>query len=402
MKTNNFFISGKISVLLDASFGSSGKGKIASYLIKNANNVSFLCATNSPNASHTVIDGDKKMVFKCLPSASYLHENLDAIYIGQGASLDKSALLKEIELIGLPPHKLIIDSNTAIVSQSDIDYEKGVCDLGGCTCKKSDGTMKSGTTASGSGACRARKILRKPDTVLVKNDPDLCKFAASDVPIQIMNRLSKGESGFLEIGQGFPLSVGYKMYPYVTSRNVTVTAGLDDMMLPVTVIGNVCLNLRTFPIRIHSFKYIGTDGKHLTWDEVQSGIPCTKIDSYSGPFYEDQVEISWEDMKRESGYSEFIAETTTLTKLPRRIATFSKQNLVDAILYNQTPNRIFLSVNFINYIDWKMQGIRDKEMTSKKVDKWLNHNIYSVVSKFDNVKLAYLGTGYNTDEVINV
>jgi adenylosuccinate synthase len=59
----------------------------------------------------------------------------------------------------------------------------------------------------------------------------------------------------------------------------------------------------------------------------------------SGPVYDDQREISFEDIGQP-------VELTTVTKLPRRIFTFSARQIEEAVEYNGVTH-VFL--NFGNY-----------------------------------------------------
>ena len=402
MKTNEFFIPGKLSIIMDGGAGSSGKGKIGAFVTKNANNFKFVCNAFMPQASHSVVENGTTYIYKQLNSCAHNHDKFEKMYIGQGSVIDVKALMKEIKMTGLPIHKLGIDPLATILQDIDTEFEKGEVDFdGGKLATKHDGTMKYGSTCSGVGAARARRILRRPNVLLARDVKELEPFLCN-VSEEIMKRLDSGQSGLLEIAQGFQLSYGLaEFYPHCTSRNCTVAAGFDDMMLPVHYLGNVLLNFRTFPIRIHSFKYIANDGsgRHLTWDEVQSGqIPHDKIDSNSGNFYPDQEELTWEELTMRSGSDQLIMETTTLTKLPRRVATFSKFNLDESIKYNQTPNKIFISLNFINYISADMYRVTDT--ISKRVRDFIDENITPVVSKFENVELKYLGTSEETDDTL--
>ena len=467
--TNEFFINGKLSVVLDGGAGSSGKGKLGAYLVKHSDRVKFACNTFSRNASHTVVeeeDGERKeYVYKVLNNCAHLHDKLEKFYIGHGACFKVDDLMKELVFTGLPPEKLGISPTATIVQDIDEGYERGDLDMAGNP-KNHNGTIKTGTTASGSGAARARKILRKKNVMLARDVPEFEPYLC-DVTEEIMDRLGRGQAGLLEVAQGFQLSYGLdEFYPYTTSRNCTVAAGLDDMMLPPSVIGHVCLNFRTFPIRIHSKKYIakghglssvngsvdrvvalqkaalehkdeypegqydynvendsitirsvGTDelvrqilrdGTHLTWEQVQSGlVPYDVIESYSGNFYEDQEEIDWDYLTEKSGADRPIMECTTLTKLPRRVATFSKRNLKEAILHNQTIHKVFISVNFLNYLDWSLYKVQnnygwDNELSNELplVEEWINRNITSVIEDMENVELRWLGTSEYTDDMI--
>lgn len=402
MKTNEFFIPGKLSVALDGGAGSSGKGKIGAFLTRHATNFKFVCNTFMPQASHSIVENGVAYVYKQLNSCAHFHEKFEKMYIGQGAVIDVSALMKEIKMSGLPEEKLGIDPLATILQIIDTDFEKGEVDFDGLKLDvKHDGTMKFGSTCSGVGAARARRVLRRPNILLARDVKELRPFICN-VSEEIMNRLDRGQAGLLEIAQGFQLSYGLnQFYPHCTSRNCSVAAGFDDMMLPVNYLGNVLLNFRTFPIRIHSFKYIAKDGsgRHLTWDEVQSKeIPYDKIDSNSGDWYKDQEELTWEDVTMKSGADREIMETTTLTKLPRRVATFSKENLKESIRYNQTPHKVFISLNFVNYVDWQMYRTTDN--ISKKVREFVNENIIPITTGFPNVEIKYLGTSEETNDTI--
>ena len=197
-------------------------------------------------------------------------------------------------------------------------------------------------------------------------------------------------------------------------------AGMDDMMLPVHYAGNVIINLRTYPIRINSNKYL--DGnRHMTWDEVQKyekeGKPYQVVKYNSGPGYSDQVETTWEEVTKISGSPTPITEITSVTKLPRRVFTFSKQNLKQSIEYNRANGWIFLSINFVNYLDGDMTGRRgnirlndalsgrDGTITPK-VMAWLQENVLDVFKSDTNWPdmgmCIILGTGPNTADKIHV
>jgi len=404
-KTNSVFLPGKLSVLMDAAAGSSGKGKFSAFVCEHADNYQFVCNTFSMQASHTIVDDTGAYVYKHMNSIAHKHEKFEKMYIGHGAAINVKHLLEEIELTGIPHEKVGISPLAMIIQDIDREFEMGKVDIDGKPIENHDGTIKYGSTCSGVGAARARRVLRRPNILLARDIPELKPYLC-DVPGEIMERLDAGQSGLLEIAQGFQLSYGLpEFYPYCTSRNCTVSAGFDDMMLPPKYAGNVILNLRAFPIRIHSFKYISTeDGHHLSWEEVQSGnVPHDKIESNSGPGWDDQEEISWEDLTEQAGAPELIMECTTLTKLPRRAFTFSKENLEQAIKFNDTGHKVFLSLNFANYISWEINGakINDKVVLPEKVKNFVKDNIVPVMKQFNNVSLEWLGTGAHTDETIH-
>jgi hypothetical protein len=92
-------------------------------------------------------------------------------------------------------------------------------------------------------------------------------------------------------------------------------------------------------------------------------------DGYSGDWYPDQEEITWEEIGIE-------AELTTVTKRPRRIASWSWHQIVDA-LNDCDPDEIFL--NFCNY---------DQE------------EAISIASKIPEI--AYMGYGAKRCDIVEV
>ena len=412
--TNEFFEPGKLSTILDSQAGSSGKGCIASFLCEHADNWQFACNTFMPQAGHWVrTDDGSNYFYQTFNSCAY-QDKYEKMYMGPGGAIELPAMWREIEENNIPTHKIGIHPLVSILQDRDGAFERGEIDLDGNTIK-GEGTMKKGSTCHGVGVCKARKILRRPDAVLARDIPELKEFIC-DTEDEIMQRLNAGQAGILEIAQGYQLSYLLKsMYPYCTSRNCTVAAGLDDLMIPPIYAGNVLINLRTFPIRINSKKFIGADGRHLTWADVQNGVPHTVYEGDSGPGYDDQEELSWEELTKMSGSSVDIIECTSVTKLPRRAFTFSQKNLEQAIIHNRTGGTIFLSVNFANYVDHAIQAVRGTAASggwfqshralgalTPKVAKWLQDNIAPVIAKdFGcNIVMKYIGTGPLTDDKV--
>jgi len=414
--TNFCFEPGKLTVLLDVTYGSSAKGKLASFITEHATNWDFCCNAFMPNAGHWVkLDDGREFFYQTFNSCAYNHEKFEKMYIGPGAVIELPAFWKELEKNGIPRNKIGISPIASILQDIDGQFEKGLVDIDGKPIEYNGIAIKSGTTAHGCGAARARKILRRSNVLLARDVPELKEFIC-DVPGEIMERLDRGQSGLLEIAQGFSLSMGLpEMYPHCTSRNVTVAAALDDMMIPPVYAGNVVLNIRAFPIRINSKKFVTKDGKHLTWAEVQSGqFEYNVEDSNSGHWYPDQKELTWEEVTKESESPVPIMEMTSVTKLPRRIASYSKINTDQAIIHNNTGHKIILSINFINYVDYAMTGRREildgyidlntmPTVTVKALD-FLTDNVFPTLDRFEvkghNINLNFIGTGAKTDDTI--
>lgn len=444
--TSRFFQPGKLTTIISADAGSTGKGKLGSYLVSNASALTpFVCNTFSSQASHTVVEADgTEHVYKHLCSCAHLPDKYSKMYIGQGAAITLSVILKEISTYGMTPDKLGIHPLCVIITDIDQKYEMGECGFDGEESTHAT-VIKSGSTCSGVGTALARKLMRRPNVTLAKDCQELESFMCV-VEDEIQRRLENGESGLLEIAQGYQLSLGHhQFYPFVTSRNSTVAAGLSDMMLPVKYAGHVILDTRTYPIRIHNKKYVLEEevvverapageplnghyhpehfvvkqddngdtvvirpvGSHLYWEEINSDKFAGKyheLVSNSGPGWPDQQEITWEHINKDSGApaGTDLTSYTTLTRLPRRVFGPSAACIADCALKNLPPDgsRVFVSINFINFVDWEMNCANGgSHLITEKVSAFINDN-YDTRSTLYNI--ALLGTGPKTNEYIDL
>lgn len=398
MNCNDLFMPGTLTTVMDGGAGSSGKGKLTSYIAENNDMATFVCNTFAPQAGHWVkLRNGKSYFYQTLNSCAYMMDKVEKMYLGPGATIELPALLREIAENKVPKDKLGISPIIPILTEIDAEFEKGNLGFDGASLTdKHEGTMKTGTTAHGCGSVAARRVLRSPSLKLARDIPELQDYLC-DVPNEIMARLANQECGILEIAQGFQLSNQHsRFFPYVTSRNVTVAQGLSDMFLPIRAAGPVVINFRTFPIRISSNKYIcQSTGKHLTWAEVEAGIPHKVYEGNSGSWYPDQTELTWGAVTDYAESPNPIIEMTSVTKLPRRVATFSKINVEEAIKFNDTGMGVHISVNFMNYVDHKMTGVTEYDQLTDKTKEWLLVNLreYAPLVRF-------LGTGALTDEMV--
>lgn len=399
---NKLFTPGKLTILMDGSFGSSGKAKMASYVAEQSDNWTFACNTFAPQAGHTVRlstnDGYKQYFYQTLNSCAYRPDSFEKMYLGPGAMIELPAFFREMEENNIPRSKIGISPAVAILQGKDAAFERGEMDLDG-NIKRTEGTNKKGSTCHGVGAATARKVLRRADALYAKDIKELGEFIC-DVPTEIMSRLNRGEAGFGEIAQGFPLSINHSGFlGHTTSRNCTVSQFMSDMFLPTKYAGNIIINFRTYPIRINSNKYVGKDGKFLTWEEVKNGAPHDVLSGNSGNFYPDSVELDWDKVTELSGSRSRIFEITSVTKLPRRVSTFSAQNLVEAINYNDTGNKVYVTINFMNYVDGDVANLAGgEEALTEKCKTWISANVTPHLPP--NAKLLMVGTGAMTHQVI--
>lgn len=254
-----------------------------------------------PNAGHTYIDPDgNKYIFKVLPSSSVC-PGVRQILIGPGAVFSLDQLARE--MVHLRSDQVLrIHPNAVVLRDKHAEEERKRL------------THISSTT-QGSAAAVIDKMWRADGTAIVKNalrnDSMWSKFVATYPEWRI--RLDQANHILAEGSQGYSLGINTEFYPYTTSRDCSPASFLSAMGLPIAMLDRVLGTARTLPIRVG-----GT----------------------SGDYYPDQDELNWELIGVQP-------ELTTVTKKIRRIFTYSKLQIEEAI-WACSPDAVFL--NFCNYV----------------------------------------------------
>ena len=296
---------GKLNLLLDGQFGSTGKGLLAQYIGLH-NHVDLAISNASANAGHTFFNEGKKVILKHLPVSGIINKR-STIYLCAGAIIDPCILLGEIIDTNTDPNRVFIHPRAAVIDKTDIDIEN-----------TDQGVKRIASTMSGVGSALVRKINR--GARLAGSIHELTRFI-KDIDVQKL--LDEGCTALMEVPQGMDLSLNHGFsYPYCTSRDITPSAALSDAGVHPKYIGKISVSLRTYPIRVGNIEEGG----------VQKG--------YSGPFYSDSMETTWEDIG-------VYVEYTTRTHRVRRVATFSHLQY-KKMLQVMLPDYVFL--NFCNYL----------------------------------------------------
>lgn len=300
----DFSKDGKISIIVDGQFGSTGKGLIASRIALD-NDYEIAIGSLSPNAGHTFYKDTVKCVSKCLPVCGIMKSKGD-IFLSADSVIDPNILFHEIETFNINEDRIFIHPRAAILTEEIKQKEK-----------QNEDIKKISSTQSGTGEARSLKIMRI--ATLAEDYKPMQRFIR---PYNLKYYLQQGCSAIVETGQGLGLGLNHGLsYPYCTSRDVLPATILGELGLHPKYLGNVMLTFRTYPIRVGNI------------------IENNKEVSYSGPFYDDSKEVDF-------SYIGVPAEKTTVTQRIRRIATFSMKQYIHAIDVIE-PNFIFL--NFIQY-----------------------------------------------------
>lgn len=318
----------KVVMVQGLQYGSEAKGAIAGLIAKNWKPDTVATAWG-PNAGHTVRDGDFRFVSTMLATGA-LYPGVRTALIGPGSVVDFAKLTQEVELAGerVRGKYLIIHPRAAFLKPEHALLERDL--------------LRIGSTMKGTMQAQVSKMHRV-DTAVACNAPASSTGAlllvAAKVGLQVSfsellydAAIDESERLLVEGAQGYSLSMHGQFYPYCTSRDVSSFQTLADCRIPMTghfdrlaIVGV----MRTYPIRVANRR--SEDGQEFT----------------SGGFYEDQHELAWSDLGRE-------AELTTVTKLPRRVFSFSHEQIYKAV---RQLKPTMLALTFCDYIEDKPEDI---------------------------------------------
>jgi len=364
---------GKVNIVMDGQWGSTGKGKLAGYLALR-NDIAAVSCDFMPNAGHTFLSKEHgKVVTSALPTALV---NRDAmLLLNAGAAIDLDKLQSEMDRFAdyRVAERLMIHPHAVVITQEDKDEEARV--LG-----------RISSTLKGCGGATSRKIMRV--ATVAKDVPELARFIG-DTSMTMQTLLRAGATVLIEGAQGFDLSLNHgNAYPYVTSRDVTTMSILNNAGVPPHYLGEVYGCIRTRPIRVGN-----------TYNEAG------EMTGWSGPFYDDHEELTWDMVREMSGSPVDVAERTTVTQKIRRVFGFSHKQIERFVSFC-APTKIF--VNFINHIDSGDFGATNVSMLSSDSLQFLSNLQDFLRVKFDGVtsvptpSISHIGTGPDDEQMVEV
>ena len=366
---------GRVHVLLDGQWGSSGKGKMAPWLCDRLG-IDTASTSNMPNAGHTTKRGDKTTMYKVLPSS--ITGDVCRTAILTGASVfDQNRL--EAEVCEMQVGTRVLVHDRAVVMTAEHARRE----------RESYGLRALASTMQGSSAAMIDKISRGGDELLARHleCPGVEVWRAPMLRLWLDAHLAAGGAVLHEVSQGFALSIDHgSHYPQCTSRNCTTARGLDDLGVSPRLLGEVFMNLRPYPIRVGNI--VGADGD---------------IVGHSGGGYADCHEVTWQQVGEGAGMPQdeidrlTHAELTTVTKRLRRVFTFSWQGLEDAVRVNGVT---CLLLNFAQYLDWELRGARG-ETTRAALPRRVRDFVYTLEETSGKPVIA-LGTGADYDDILIV
>lgn len=356
-----------VIAIVDLQFGSTGKGQIAGTLA-HAYGPDTVVTAWGPNAGHTFRMRSFKMVTTMLATSS-IAPSVRNVLIGPGSVVRLSSLMEEITAVraSLEGKRLIIHPRAVLWVPAYAEAERQL--------------VRIGSTMKGTGEALIDKVRRNPLAVCGNNPgafKELTSVWPGDVTVDERDYDSAIDTSKLlmvEGSQGFSLGVHTGFYPHCTSRDISTTQLLADCRVPfpgdsqLETVG-VC---RTYPIRVAN-----------RFDE-QGNLVGT-----SGGCYPDQQEIEWRTLHREP-------ELTTVTKLPRRIFTFSHEQIRQAIRICR-PRQIALT--FCDYIEPAASGEGDgRRIAMGESVSLMAQHIDWTAKTFNPCKVKWLSYGPNMTDV---
>jgi len=341
-------------VVVGGQFGSEGKGKVSAFITRQEN-IDICIRCGGPNSGHSFVDErGHTVVVRQLPTG-FVNPRT-RLLIPAGALIDPAVLKNEIESLGLGPERVGVDRKCFVIEECDREQEQAL-----------HLRERLSSTLCGVGAAQARRVLRAPDARLARdvvNEYRWIEPFLTDVSDEVNSGLDRGKSALIEGTQGFGLSLYHSdFYPRTTSRDTTAAGFLSEVGVSPLRVTEVVVVFRTFPIRVAG--------------------------QQAGPLKD---EITWEQLRRESGYLSPIEERTTVTQKIRRVARFDWELAERAIEVNR-PTR--LALNCLDHLN-----ARNAQATDVTA---LSDNAVSFIRKLEllgKVPVTLAGVGPTLDRVL--
>lgn len=344
-----------VDVLVGGQYGSEGKGQIAGYL---APEYDVLIRVGGPNAGHTVYEEPVPFTFHQLPSGSRRNPAAQ-IVLGPGTVLSVERVMREIAACEVSRDRLSIDPQAMIIEERDRDVEGQL-------------VSSIGSTGQGVGAATVRKILRTsadPAVRLAKDEPRLKEYLR-ETRIVLDDAFASGRRVLLEGTQGSGLSLHHGNYPFVTSRDTTVSGCLAEAGVAPSRVRRTLLVCRTYPIRVES--PAGGDSGPIT-NEITLGAVAKR----SG--------IPVAELKK--------TERTSTTGRKRRIAEFDWSLLRRAVSLNG-PTDVVLT--FADYLGIENRAARRFEQLSEETIQFVEE-----IERIAVAPVSLIATRFNFRSIID-
>ncbi|MFH1786686.1 MAG: adenylosuccinate synthetase [archaeon] len=332
------------TIVIDAFWGDSGKGKISAHMTNKLNAKYAVRAGTGTNAGHSLfLDKDTVVKTNQIPLA--LVNKKVQLRVGSGVVVDPQKFFEEIKKFGVE-RRTKVDYRCAVILPEYKEMEAADSNL----------ASKVGSTKSGTGYARAQFILRKAKQA---RDIDELKPYTADVAKEVNDACARGQDVVIEGSQGTYLSLALSPdYPFTTSDNCTAVASADDAGLSWQHIKDVVMVVKAVPSRVGE-----------------------------GPL---PFEIAKEEIIRKN-----IAEYGVTTGRMRRKASKIDYGLLKYATMLNGPTQIALT--FCDHYDPKITGATKESEITPKVQALIRK-----IEKATGVPVTMVETGKLLSEVIDL
>ncbi len=217
------------TIIIDLSFGDTGKGIVSDRLAHDYNYVVRYCG--SSNAGHTVIVNGKKIVTHIIPCG--IIKGIKS-HIGRGCVVSPKKFYSEVKMLqemGYNTKLISIDENTHLVTDRHIEIDIA-----------RENTKPIGSTKQGVSPAYEDKYARRGKRVRDINDSDPEEYQFIKQFSVPSDYLVDKDKLLFEGAQGHFLDVDCDFYPYTTTSHVGANAaaigsGVNLLNKQVRVIG---------------------------------------------------------------------------------------------------------------------------------------------------------------------
>lgn len=331
------------TIIVDAFWGDSGKGKVCAYLACKLDAPLAVRAGVGTNAGASVIlDDDTIIRARQLPTG-WLNPRT-RVAVGSGVLVDPEVLLGEVRRYGIG-ERALVDHRCAVITPEHIAAERHDAHL----------ARTVGSTCTGNGHARSDFVLRRAKQA--RDVPELQPYLA-DVALEV-NEVAAHETVLVEGSQGTFLSLALSGdYPYTTSDNCTSAAAIDDVGLNWRLVQDVLMVVKAMPTRVG-----------------QGPLPY--------------------ELSEEETLSRGIAEYGVVTERPRRKAERIDWDLLSYAAMLNGPTQIALT--FCDHYDPDMRSARTRDDVTPRV-----RELIAQVEKVANAPVTLVDTGKRLDELIDL
>lgn len=385
-----------VATIIDAFWGDNGKGKVVDYLSQNKYK-KVVRFGGGGNAGHTLYRNGQKFVFNLIPCGVLNPET--TLYVGAGCVVDPISFVSEIKGIEDKLGRkinILVSEKAHVVSELDKKIDE-----------VRDAKAGIGTTKKGIGPCYASKAnrnglrmesIRSMESVMANllNQDGASYFTSVDIQritkeiVEAGNwlgdricdteelirvALRNKEEVLFEGAQGTLLDISHGDYPYCTSSHTTSAAAAVYCGFPPQEIKKVIMITKPYITRVGN----GPLPHELFGEEAEV---YRKLGMEYGAVTGRPRRIAWLDLDLLKKSCEINGATDiALTKMD---------------IAGQFPEiKLYANNSEVTFNGWNIDS-------STKSLEGAAKDFCKVIEKYVGVKVTYIGTGPNTEDVLEI